>query len=140
MIIMILAIQITLILIFTTIAVITDLKTGYIPNLLTGFMIVTGLVINALFNINVLYISILISILLYLFGMYISKKGFGGGDIKLYIGINCILPIFNNSIFILYVILLSNILGFVYMKFKKIKVVKFAPFIFIALILLILFL
>lgn len=134
---MIIIIQIILLIIFCGIATYTDLKTGEIPNWITYSMILIGIIINSIFYLNNLIISIIISILLYVFGLIVSKFGMGGGDIKLYIGINMILPIYNNNIFILHTLLLSNILGYIYMAIVKKKAVRFAPFIFIAITILI---
>ena len=134
---MILEIQILLILIFTGIAVITDLKTGHIPNWITYTMIGIGGIINAIFFPNLIMLALAISIIIYIFGICTSKKGMGGGDIKLYIGINMILPLYHNYLFILYVMLISNILGFIYMRVANKKTVRFAPYIFTSIILLI---
>ena len=122
--------RIFLILVFSFIAVCTDVKSGNIYNCITYPMIIIGLALNIIFN-EYIFISIIGAIVLYLLGLILTKKGLGGGDIKLFIGIYMLLPMYHNIIFILYVMLISTLISYVYLLVSKKKILKYAPYIYL---------
>lgn len=133
-----LIIRIIILLVFCVIATYTDLKTGEIPNWLTFGLISIGIIFNLIFYPIITFIFIL-SIMLgvYLLGrMLYNYMGFGGGDVKLYIGVASILPFMNDHIIILWVLLLSSGLALIHSIILPKRVIfKFAPYILVGVIL-----
>lgn len=132
-----LLIKIIVLVIATAIAAYTDYKTSYIFNWLSLPLISLGLISITLesfvfknplgwnYFLNVLGISVLIYAIGYVF-YYYGKLGFG--DIKLFIGINLLLPYFYGKVTILWLLILSSLssvlivsIKYIFILVKKIK-------------------
>ena len=91
----------------------TDYKTGYIFDWITLPLIGFGIVVNV-FDQN--YYGLLIGAIVFVIGYLLYYTGkIGGGDVKLYSGIALALPVFNGSIFIITVIILSSLSAIVFL-------------------------
>ena len=124
-----LLIKILILVIATAIAAYTDYKTSFIFNWLSLPLISLGLISIVLesfvfknplgwnYFLNVLLISILIYGIGYVF-YYYGKLGFG--DIKLFIGINLLLPYFYGKVTILWLLILSSLSSVLIVSIKYI--------------------
>lgn len=91
----------------------TDFKTGYIFDWITLPLIAFGIIINV-FEQN--YFGLLAGTIVFAIGYLLYYTGkIGGGDVKLYSGIALALPIFNEGIFIITVIILSSLSAIVFL-------------------------
>lgn len=116
----ILYLRITVLLIACGIAAYTDHKTGYINDWVSYPLIAIGLLIN-IFTLGFYTIlSILATTaLIYLIGLIFYKLGkIGGGDIKLFMGINLILPTFKTEPFFLWTLIFACMLSVLFVSVK----------------------
>ncbi len=129
-------IKIFILLIASGIGAYTDYKTGYIYNWITFPLIVIGFlflifesfIYNALgylYFLKVIVITAIIYGVGYLF-YYYGKLG--GGDVKLFLGLNLLLPYVNGQLFILWVLIISSLssvliisVKYMFILSKKIK-------------------
>ena len=132
-------IKIFLVIVACSIAAYTDHKTGYIYNWITFPLIIIGFlfllfesfifpVFGYIYFLKVLLYTGIIYGVGYLF-YYFGKLG--GGDVKLFLGINLSLPYLNGQIFILWLLILSSLssvlivsIKYMYILFKKLKFKK----------------
>jgi Flp pilus assembly protein protease CpaA len=132
---LILIIKIVILLITTGVAAYTDYKTGYIYNWISFPLIIIGFlflifesfifpVFGTYYFLKVLIITGIIYGIGYLF-YYFGKLG--GGDVKLFLGINLLIPYLNGQLFILWVLVISSLLSvlivsinYLFILFKKI--------------------
>ncbi|MFH0906584.1 MAG: A24 family peptidase [archaeon] len=130
---LILIIRIVILLIACSIAAYTDHKSGYIYNSLSYSLIIIALILDIFtFPFSKLLEVIGISVIIYLVGYLIYYLGkIGGGDIKLFIGINLILPYYFGQLFILWVLIFSSLFSvlivsiiYSFKLYKKIKTWK----------------
>lgn len=128
--------KIFILIVFSGIAAWTDYKTGYIYNWITFPLIVIGFLFlifeSFLYNaLGYLYFLkvILITAIIYGVGYLFYYYGkLGGGDVKLFLGINLLLPYVNGQLFILWVLIISSLssvfivsIRYMFIIFKKIK-------------------
>jgi Flp pilus assembly protein protease CpaA len=116
----ILILKIILVLIATGIAAYTDYKTGLIHNWLTYPLMVIGLLIlvyesfisPASLGVGYMLTVIFIGIIIYGIGYFMYKYGkLGGGDIKLFLGINLVLPYYLGQVTILWLLIIASLLS-----------------------------
>ena len=126
----VLYLRIIILLIACGIAAYTDHKTGYIYDWVSYPLMAIGLIIN-IFTLSLYSIlSILATTaLIYLIGLIFYKFGkIGGGDIKLFMGINLILPTFKSEPFFLWTLIFASMLSVLFVSviylFKLIKLKK----------------
>ena len=113
-----------------------DLKTGEIPLNVTMPLILIGFLMS-LFPWN--FANIIIGLVFIIIGLVAyEKKLFGGGDIKLILGVILLNPT-ADLIFIIYWLLISSIIALVAIGFKTAVLkkpitqeIRFAPYLFIA--------
>lgn len=132
----ILYLRIIILLIACGVAAYTDHKTGYIYDWISIPLIIIGLIIN-IFSMSLypLLTTIGITVAIYLIGLIFYNLGkLGGGDIKLFMGINLILPYFNGELFFLWVLIFASMLSVLIVSiiylFKLIKQKKITSKIF----------
>lgn len=116
----ILYLRIIILLIACGVAAYTDHKTGYIYDWVSYPLIAIGLLIN-IFTLSFYSIlSILVTtVLIYLIGLIFYKLGkIGGGDIKLFMGINLILPTFKTEPFFLWTLIFASMLSVLFVSVK----------------------
>jgi len=133
---LLLIIKFCILLVAAGIGAYTDYKTGYIYNWITFPLIVIGLlflifesfifpILGYIYFLKVLLYTAIIYGVGYLF-YYFGKLG--GGDIKLFLGINLLIPFVNNQMFILWVLILSSLSSvlivstkYLFILFKKLS-------------------
>jgi Flp pilus assembly protein protease CpaA len=125
-----LIIRIIILLFALVFAAYTDYKSGFIHNWLNYSLAIIGLILNIFTYSFVTNLNIILGCV-FIFGIgyiiyYFGK--IGGGDIKLFIAINLILPIYYNQPFVLFVLLFSCLFSviivsliYIFKLFKKIK-------------------
>lgn len=129
-------IKIFILLVASGIGAWTDYKTGYIYNWITFPLIVIGFLfllfesfiypsLGYLYFLKVIVITAIIYGVGYLF-YYYGKLG--GGDVKLFLGLNLLLPYVNDQLFILWVLIISSLssvliisVRYMFILSKKIK-------------------
>jgi Flp pilus assembly protein protease CpaA len=104
-----LIIRIIILLLAIAFAAYTDYKSGYIYNWLNYSLAIIGLIFNIftysfISNLNIIFGCVAIFVVGYII-YYFGK--IGGGDIKLFIAINLMLPYYYNQPFVLFVLLFS---------------------------------
>lgn len=134
---LLLIIKIIILLIATGISAYTDHKTGYIYNWISFPLIIIGflfLIFESFINLSssilgLYYFLKVIIITLIIYGVgylfyYFGKLG--GGDVKLFVGINLLLPYINGQLFILWILIISSFLSvfivsikYLFILFKK---------------------
>lgn len=129
-------IKLFVVLVACAIAAYTDYKTGYIYNWITFPLIIIGFLfllfesfIYPVFGYIYFLKVLLYTGIIYGFGYLFYYFGkLGGGDVKLFLGINLLVPYLNDQIFILWVLIISSLVSvlivsikYLFILYRKIK-------------------
>ncbi len=123
MVIMLTEIKIFFLISFCFIAAYTDYKSGYIYDYITYPMILMGIILSIIDN--TILSSLLTALTIFAVGYPIYNLGkIGGGDIKLFMGIGALLPLYSGHILILFVVLFSSVIGAMFYGIKTIFIIS----------------